>query len=348
MSGQRGIAMVLVLIFLGAGGILLAPTLRHIATALNFYGISRESAEVEYALDAVTQQALWLLQYEDSWDCVPTPTPVSFVACVGSYGSWDLATTDYLESKDNESLIDPVNGQQVEVTVEVPGEIAVTADPTPTPNNQQCIYTGVDRTPSWVTVGKPITYTFHMSNCGSKDFFVRRIKAVFPGSFAYTATATTDTVHAHGPHPDPPTGADLVPEEIFCDGPVTPPDPDYYPCATPGQEITDGSLLLSWPTGLSNFSGFRFKEGDEWDWVFEVTPTTFGVFYVESVVCYFSAVSGDPGPCRGNETDTNRSGKVKPVIVGMFNIQGTGKGHAYGASSKLDSGGSDLISEQPQ
>ena len=32
----------------------------------------------------------------------------------------------------------------------------------------------------------------------------------------------------------------------------------------------------------------------------------------------------------------------------MFNLKGNGKGHAFGASSKLDGGGSELISEQPQ
>ena len=354
MRDQRGIAMVLVLIFLGVGGLLLAPTLRHVATALNFYGISRESAEVEYALDAVTQQALWLLQYEDAWeDCVTPLDSVddSFVECVAEYGSWDLATADYFDNNVNESLISPVNSQQVEVSVEVPGAIAVAADPTPTPNAVQCIHTLVDRSPHWVEVGKPITYTFHIINCGDKNFQIRRIKAIFPGSFIYTATATTDSVHPliHGDTSGAPTGADLVPEEIFCDGSATPPDPDYFPCAEPPpDQITDGSLLLNWPTGTSNFNNYFTDLGEEWDWVFQVTPTTFGVFYVESIVCYFSAASGDPGPCRGSETDTKRSGKVKPVIVGMFNIQGKGKGHAYGASSKLDSGGSDLLSEQPQ
>ena len=32
----------------------------------------------------------------------------------------------------------------------------------------------------------------------------------------------------------------------------------------------------------------------------------------------------------------------------MFNIQGKGKGNAFGASSKLDGDGADLISEQPE
>ena len=34
--------------------------------------------------------------------------------------------------------------------------------------------------------------------------------------------------------------------------------------------------------------------------------------------------------------------------AGMFSINGNSKGHAFGASSKLDSGGADLPSEQPQ
>ena len=51
-------------------------------------------------------------------------------------------------------------------------------------------------------------------------------------------------------------------------------------------------------------------------------------------------------PCRGGSSD--KTGQVAPVISGMFNIQGQGKGHAYGASSKLDDGGSGLLSEQPE
>ena len=365
---QNGVALVLVLILLGVGGLVMAPSLRLTSTALNFFGISRESTEVAYALDAVTQQALWMLENDAAFqDCDPNAdftafdldgTDDKFKDCVAMWGSWDLATADLLETKPNESKVDAVNGQQVIVTVQVPGALGAPPEPTPIPNNTQCLYTSVTRTPTWVQVGEPITYTFHIKNCGDKNFFARRVKAIFPGSFIYTATATNDSAHplflgdpvSHG-DPSPALSLDeRVPEEIFCDGAVTLPDPDYFPCAIPGEEITDGSLLLNWPAAQDTFGNFRFNNGDEWDWVFQVTPTTWGVFYVEAVVCYFSNKAGnqDPGPCEGGERDTKRSGKVAPVVAGMFNIQGNGKGNAFGASSKLDGSGADLISEQPQ
>ncbi len=79
---------------------------------------------------------------------------------------------------------------------------------------------------------------------------------------------------------------------------------------------------------------------------FKARPTSWGIFYVDVTVCYFAAVAGDPGPC--STGNVFRSGQVAPVIAGMYNIQGNGKGHAFGASSKLDNGGADLISEQPE
>ena len=72
---------------------------------------------------------------------------------------------------------------------------------------------------------------------------------------------------------------------------------------------------------------------------------SWGIFYVDVTVCYFSSVSGDPGPCASG--NVFRSGKVAPVVAGMFNINGKGKGNAFGASASLD-GPATLISEQPQ
>ena len=337
MRKQRGIGMLLVLIFLGVGGLLLPPTLRHVATALNFYSVSRESAQVEYALDAVTQQALWLLEYEDSWaDCVGTPELDSFAACVVSYGSWDLATDDKLENKVNETEITPVNGQQVEVSVEVPGAIAAATDPTPTPTSGACFYATVDRTPAWVEVGEPIRYRVNVWNCSTSPSqrSLRHVAVITSGQMSYVVGSTDQSVADPVEEPNPPTGGDC-----------TTIDTNTETAACPG--YAPDSLLLSWPSedvpfGAAGNPKVQMAGGSAGTLRFEMTPNTFGIFYVEVVLCYFNVGN----PCAAGSSQT--TGKVAPVVAGMFNIQGTGKGHAYGASSKLDSGGSELLSEQPQ
>ena len=60
------------------------------------------------------------------------------------------------------------------------------------------------------------------------------------------------------------------------------------------------------------------------------------------MVCYFNGGN----PCA--DGSHQKTVKVAPVVAGMFNINGKGKGYAFGASSKLDGSGADLISEQPQ
>ena len=82
--------------------------------------------------------------------------------------------------------------------------------------------------------------------------------------------------------------------------------------------------------------------GEEGTLTFQLTPTSWGIFYVDVLVCYFNVGN----PCA--DGSHQKTGKVAPVVAGMFNIQGKGKGNAFGASSKLDGNGADLISEQPK
>ena len=91
----------------------------------------------------------------------------TFAECVALRGSWDLATTDLIESKFNESEIDAVNDQQVIVTVEVPGG-AVAPTPTPLPLvSSDCFGATVTRFPTWVRVDQPINYTVTVASCSS-------------------------------------------------------------------------------------------------------------------------------------------------------------------------------------
>lgn len=342
-SDQRGVALVLVLIILGLGGLVLVPLLNLTSTALKFTSVSTEHTDVRYALHAITQEALWMLEfYDDSnpyRDCDDPAdgTSESFVDCVVKWGSWDLATAALLESKFNEEQVDRVNGQDVKVVIEVPGGLTAGPDPTPTPTPLQCFYVSVTRDPTWVQVGEPITYTMNIWNCSSSSANVnlRRIKVLLPPSFTYVAGSTSTS---YSPAP-----SDLVPEKNICEGV----SPDYYPCPQSDPPITDGTLMPNWPDGTSNYSGgsaIQARGGESFTWTFQAIPTEWGIFYVEPVLCYFSAAGGDPGPCTGESTTTFRSSKVAPVVVGMFNIQGNGKGYSFGASSKLDDGGSDLVS----
>jgi len=330
----------MVLIVLAGGSLLLVPTLKYASTALNSLRIFRDATWTQYALDAVTQQAMWELQYDTQFqDCDGDPATIeSFVECVALNGEWTL-TTQPLPVGTPHTVVDKVNGQDVSVKVEVPGELIAPPAPRPVPVNDHCLYVTVTRDNSWVQVGEPITYTFTIWNCGTKNTALRRIKALLSPSFEYVPLSTTTT------YPSPPL--DLAPEETRCDGSATPPDPDYYPCPQSVPPIIDGALLLSWPDGTNSYKGgdeIRIDRRQTTTWSFQATPTRWGVFYVEAILCYFSSASGDPGPCTGESRTTKRSGKVAPVVVGMFNIQGKGRGYSFGASSKLDNGGSDLIS----
>ena len=101
--------------------------------------------------------------------------------------------------------------------------------------------------------------------------------------------------------------------------------------------------MANWPDGTTNYGSFKVPS--PFTWTFQATPTTWGVFFVDVILCYFLNNGGDPGTCDGTTGHEYRTGKVAPVVVGMFNINGTGKGYAFGASTKLDSGGSDIISQ---
>ena len=340
---QNGVALVLVLILLGTGGLIIGPALRQTSTALNFFGISRENAEVAYALDAVTQQALWLLESTDPFqDCdEPLDSVVdTFADCVALRGSWDLATADRLESKFNESEIDAVNGQQVIVTVQVPGALGAPPDPTPTPISSACFNAWVSRSPTWVQVGEPIDYTVTVYSCssGSANRNVRHVAVIFSPAMSFVPPPSPGGT---GPATSPPGLMDPAtePEEGDCtalDTNTTTAACVAYPA---------DSRLESWPsedTPWSGGSAIQLRGGEEGTITFQLTPNSWGIFYVDVTVCFFNV--GNPCAVGSHE----KTGKVAPVVAGMFNIQGKGKGNAFGASSKLDDSGADLISEQPE
>ena len=191
LRSQKGLALVLVLILLGTGGLIMGPALRQTSTALNFFGISRENAEVAYALDAVTQQALWLLESSDPFEECDSGKAgdETFAECVGFYGSWDLATADLLAPAPtpNASLIDAVNGQQVIVTVEVPGALGAPPAPTPTPISAACFNALIERSPTWVQVGEPINYTVTVYSCSSSTAQrnVRHVAVIFSPAMSF-------------------------------------------------------------------------------------------------------------------------------------------------------------------
>ena len=344
LRSQKGLALVLVLILLGTGGLIMGPALRQTSTALNFFGISRENAEVAYALDAVTQQALWLLESNDPFEECDSGKPgdETFAECVGFYGSWDLATADLLAPAPtpNASLIDAVNGQQVIVTVKVPGDLGAPPAPTPTPTdpNEACFYTWVSREPTWVQVDEAIDYTLHIWNCSSSPSQknLRHVAVITSVQMRYEAGSTGGSL-VTGPN-EPEVGDCQAPagstELALCPG---------YPA---------NSLLLSWPTVTTPYGDepgtqpeVKMGGGEpyaEKTLTFQLKPQAWGIFYIDVLFCYFN----EDKPCKTGSSQ--KTDKVAPVVTGMFNINGKGKGNAFGASSKLDGSGADLISEQPQ
>ena len=369
MHAQRGVALVLVLIILGVGSLALAPTLQYAAGALKLVGISKTTATVQYAVGAITQQALAMLQYDTSFkDCEnngasPIPTPISppdgvnesFANCVAMWGKWTLATQGKLTpTAFNQTQVEKVNGRELTVSVEVPGALTAPPPPTPTPyptGSTKCEYVSVTRDKTWVQVGQPITYTLNAWNCsalGVPAFALRRIVALLAPGFTFVLNSSGGYFPA-GLAPN-------NPQESLCDGIANDPQqtatrPDYFPCPDTSPPIVNNSKHLEWPSATTNlWSGSNAIDsgppGTVRTFTFSATPTTWGVFYIDASICFFSNAAPDPGPCTSG--NLYRSGKVAPVVVGMFNINGNGKGYAFGASSKLDNSGSGLISQTPQ
>ena len=349
MRDERGVALAMVLIFLGVGALLLVPTIRYTASALKLFSVSRETAQVQYSLEATTAQAMWYLQYDTTLrDCdqpLDGTADDDFANCVAKYGSWKLGTAGKTTGAFNETLVDTLNGQEVEVSVEVPGALTSPPEPTPAPVAGSCIFDFVDRDPTWVQVGEPVTYEIFVHNCSTSPSSknVWRIVVLLPPEFDYVATssdccvdvADTSVFHTWG------GGADKEPEVSRCDGAVTAPDPDH-----PGCQTDDNSLLLAWPSATTNFGGLeavKIAGGDSEVLTIQATPNGWGVFYVDVSVCFFS---NSPAGCDVDISGDPVKNKAA-VVVGMFNIKGRGKGNAFRASSKLDSGGSDLVSKNP-
>ena len=349
MKEQRGVALMLVLVFLGVGALVLVPTLGYTASALKLFSVSRETAQVQYSLEATTAQAMWYLQYDTTLRDCDQPLDGTaddlFANCVAKYGSWKLATSGKTSGAFNETQIDTLNGQEVEISVEVPGGLTSPPEPTPTPAAGSCVFDYVERDPTWVQVGEAITYEVHVTNCSTSPASknVRRFILRLPPEFDYVATSTdccvdpSDTSLFDGW----PGGNNKEPEVSRCDGPVTAPDPDY-----PGCKTNDNSLLLAWPDATGIFSGSKsvtLAGGSEKVLTFQAIPNGWGVFYVDASTCYFAA---NAGAC-DSEVSGDPVKNVAPVTVGMFNIKGNGKGNAFGASSKFDGSTSDLVSKNP-
>lgn len=359
MRTERGAALILVLAILGVGAVLLPATLSYASSALNFFSVSRESTEVSYDLDALAQRALWEMQYDTQFqDCDSPPNSIvdSFVDCVTKWGSWTLATPGKLQSIYNETQVSYLNNQEVSIKVEVPGALTAPPAPTPTPTSAKCLYGWVERdtdptqpgNQTWAKVGAPVTYTVHIWNCSTLSTNLRRILVLLPPEFSYVAGSTTQ--------PNDTTGN---PEQTSCDLAATSPSVNNPTYCTTYASAEQGTKVLGYPgIGYNTGDGYTkdnyqtpqsalitVTAGATVNLVFKATISGWGVYYVEAVVCFFSSTGEDPGPCTAG--NLHNTGKVAPVVVGMFNINGNGNGHAFGASAKQDGSGSGLISKQP-
>lgn len=355
LQDHRGIALLMVLLVLGMGTLLLVPTLQYATTALRTYRINQEATWARYALDAVTQQALWKLQYDTVFDCDGTPTP--FSNCVAKKKTWYL-TTQALPVGTPYTQIEKINNQDVTLSVEVPG-VSITPIPIPTPlSSGACLYPTVSKDKDWVQVGEAITYTIGVDLCttGNANFQSRQIVVHLPSGFIYVASSTIygefDTVPTAGnPAGDP--------DSSTCAS-IAPTSPYYALCTA-----ADTTIVLVWPSDATDplfdksfgQAGFNQLSNSYQSpncavlagvdpptkcpdrLTFQAKPSSWGVFFVDVQICYFTAGS----PCAsGNDYKVS---KVAPVVVGMFNLNGQGKGLQKKASSSLDSNGSNLVSE---
>ncbi len=348
IKDQRGTILTMVLIFLAMGALVLIPTLNLTVTGLKFYRVSRESTGSQYALDAITQQALWMMENFDDvnpfQDCDDPPdgTSDSFADCVAKAAPTPWVLTTQPTGGPYETQVNKVNNQDTTITIEVPGALAALPEPSPAPAPGSCIFAWVTQEPTWVQIDEPVTYSIHVMNCSSDVSAknVRRVVVLLDPAFNYEAGTSGGSLFQGWP-----LESSMEPEVSRCDGAATAPDPDY-----PGCQADDDSLLLAWPDATNVLGGSEkvtLNGGDPGETkviTFQATPSSWGVFHIDVSLCHFAA---SPSGC-----DTEISGdtytNVAPVAVGMFNIKGKARGHAFGASSKLDSGGSALISKQPE
>ncbi|MCH7482266.1 MAG: hypothetical protein IIC31_05480, partial [Chloroflexi bacterium] len=184
-------------------------------------------------------------------------------------------------------------------------------------------------------VGEAIDYTLHIWNCSSSPSQknLRHVAVITSVQMSYEIDSTGGNLVS--PPDEPDVGNCLAPskstELALCPG---------YPA---------NSLLLSWPTAATPYGDtpgtqpvVKMEGGVEKTLTFQLTPQAWGIFYIDVLFCYFN----EDKPCKTGSSQ--KTDKVAPVVTGMFNINGKGKGNAFGASSKLDGSGADLISEQPQ
>lgn len=326
---QSGMMLILVLVFLGVSTLVIVPTLTYAATALHLLQTSRTSVQVQYALNAITQQSLWMLQYETFFQDCDSPTDGivdSFADCVVKRGSWTLATPDNLAGVFNETQVEKVNGQEVSVKVEVPGGPTAPPPDLPTPISGPCLFSWITRDVTWIQTGKPITYMAHVYNCsGNFNINLQRAVVVLPSSFDY--------VTASGGGSLPPSGEPGT--NVLC----TDIDAPYVGCQL-------NSRLLAWPVGDGVWGGstVRLLRGATKELTFQAVPSKWGLFYTEFKACAFAS---NTAGCNTEISEQPRSQKA-PVVVGMFNIKGRGPGYSFQGTSALDSSGSSLISQQPQ
>ncbi len=326
LHGNRGFALLTVLILLGIGSLLIVPTLRYTSAALKLVKVSREQVQAYYALDALTNRVLWEMKYDDEFTDCGKPLqgstssfdgiPDSFNSCVALWGSWTFTTAT--TTSFNETQLDKINGQDVSITVEVPGALTAPPEPVPTPSAGACLFDNLTRDPTWSQVNEDVTYTAHITNCSSNQKRrLRRVVALLDSSFTYVGGSTSG---------DPGFGE---PDVNLCTGIDLP---------VPGCEANDGALNLAWPGAGSTYNNEFFLDAQQTVLLdFKVIPSGWGVFYVDISMCFF-----DPGGCDG-DIAIDPLYKKAPVVVGMFNLRGRGKGNNFSGST----GGGGLISKGP-
>ncbi len=167
VDGQRGSALILVLIALALGSLIITPTLNYVGTGLLETRVSEEMLLNQYSADAAVEYSLWQLKYDVD------------------------GLTDQLgpENPSSNTTI-TVNGMEVPVTIEITQSPLGDVWPFPAPSTQQGIHLSaalVIESPFLLEDGQTVCFSHvvYMYNSGTSETHMKAVFQRLDPSFTY-------------------------------------------------------------------------------------------------------------------------------------------------------------------
>lgn len=171
-TGERGQALLSVLLLLSLGSVLIAPTLHTMSTGLKATRIHRDSMLAQYSADAGVEHAIWRIRDETGFAESLTATTPSV-----TYGL-------------------TVNGIPTTVTVEYVTQPP--PPPPPDPGTGGIVYVSktVDNPSGNPGQTATFTYTLHIDNIGTSTVHIVQIGDLLPPGFSYVAGSSSGITSA--------------------------------------------------------------------------------------------------------------------------------------------------------